>query len=164
MSFSRCLSGLHERSMTAIRAKAVCVCTRDDSILVGRAVDAVKQQTFYGPLGGGVEFGERADEAMRREMLEELNRELVDLELLGVVENIFTYEGTPGHEIVFVFDARFADATAYEIETLVGEESNGQRFEATWMPLRDFAPGGPPLYPTGTYELVAETFARRRAE
>jgi ADP-ribose pyrophosphatase YjhB (NUDIX family) len=64
-----------------IRAKAVCVCRDGDRILVGPGTDAVKGQTFYGPLGGGVEFGERAADAIRREMLEELGVELGEVVL-----------------------------------------------------------------------------------
>jgi hypothetical protein len=41
------------------------------------------------------------------------------------------------------------------LPVLTGEESNGQRFEARWMPLSEFAPGGPPLYPHGLYDLLA---------
>jgi len=137
-----------------IRAKAVCVCRDGDRILVGPGTDAVKGQTFYGPLGGGVEFGERAADAIHREMLEELGVELGEVVLLGVLENIFTYEGEPGHEIVFVFDARLVDHSLYARDLITGEESNGQRFEAIWLPVHHFVPGGPPLYPHGLYELL----------
>ena len=139
-----------------IRAKAVCVCRDGERILVGAGMDSVKQQTFYGPLGGGVEFGERAADAIRREMLEELNVELGEIVLLGVLENIFTYEGEPGHEIVFVFDARLVDESLYGRDLITGEESNGQRFEALWLPVHDFGPGGPPLYPHGLYDLLTD--------
>jgi ADP-ribose pyrophosphatase YjhB (NUDIX family) len=80
----------------SIRAKAVCVCRRSDCILVGPGLDSVKGEMFYGPLGGGVEFGERAADAIRREMFEELGVQLGDVTLLGVLENIFTYDGAPG--------------------------------------------------------------------
>ena len=136
-----------------IRPKAVCVCRRGDAILVNAAYDSVKNETFYGPLGGGVEFGERAEEAVRREMREEIGVELADVRLLGVLENIFVYEGHPGHEIVFVFEAGLRDTTLYDREELVGDEE-GMRFVARWVPLERFANGGPPLYPDGLYELL----------
>ena len=146
----------------SVRPKVVCVCWSGDRILVGPGYDSVKRQTFYGPLGGEVEFGERASEAAIREIREELGVELTELRLLGVLENIFTYEGEPGHEIVFIYDARLTDPALYEREELVGEESNGQRFVARWMPLETFAPGGPPLYPHGLYELLSSGSAGRR--
>ncbi|MGZ8377882.1 MAG: NUDIX hydrolase [Gemmatirosa sp.] len=146
-----------------VRPKAVCVCSRDDRILVNAALDAVKGEQYYGPLGGGIEFGERAADAVARELREEIGVAITDVRLLGVLENLFTYEGTASHEIVFVFDARLADASLYAHASLVGEESNGQAFVARWMPLATFAPGGPPLHPDGLYELLCEVRRGRRA-
>ncbi|HET7228387.1 MAG TPA: NUDIX hydrolase [Longimicrobium sp.] len=137
-----------------IRPKAVCVVRRGAEILVCGAVDAVKGETFYGPLGGGIEFCEHAADAVCREMMEELGAELADVRLLGVLENIFTYQGRPGHEIVFVFIGRFADASLYERDELRWTESDGTEWRAEWLPLGHFAPGGPPLYPTGIVDLL----------
>jgi 8-oxo-dGTP pyrophosphatase MutT (NUDIX family) len=116
----------------------------------------VKGETYYGPLGGGVEFGERAADAVRREMMEELGAELARVRLLGVLENIFTYEGRPGHEIVFVYRGWFADASLYERDELRWTESDGTEWLARWMPLEHFARGGPPLYPAGVYALLSQ--------
>jgi ADP-ribose pyrophosphatase YjhB (NUDIX family) len=74
---------------------------------------ADKQETFYRPLGGGIEFGETAEEALRRELREELDVELGTARLIGVLENLFRFRGVPGHEIVFVFDAVVADPGFY---------------------------------------------------
>ena len=139
--------------MASIRPKAVCVCRRGDSILVGHGYDAVKAQAFFGPPGGGIEFGETAANAVRREMREELGAELDDLMLRGVLENVFTLEGQPGHEIIFVFEARLMDAAMYEREEITLTEGE-QASVARWVPLTHFAPGGPPLYPTGLFELL----------
>lgn len=139
--------------MSAIRPKAVCVVRRGDAILVAAAHDVATGETFYGPPGGGIEFGERAADAVRREFVEELDAELADVRLLGVLESVFTYEGRPGHEITFVFDGRLADAALYAREALAGVEGL-HPFEARWVPLARFADGGPPLYPTGLLELL----------
>jgi hypothetical protein len=45
---------------------------------------------------------------------EELAFEIGDPVQLGVLENRFEYRGKPGLEIVFVFDASFADRSAYD--------------------------------------------------
>lgn len=138
----------------SIRAKAVCICRRGDSILVGDGYDEVKQQAFFGPPGGGIEFGETAADAARREMREELGAEVDDLVLRGVLENLFTFEGQPGHEIVFVFEARLMDSAMYEREGIIlteGEQSTAAR----WVPLTHFGHGGAPLYPEGLFELLA---------
>jgi ADP-ribose pyrophosphatase YjhB (NUDIX family) len=103
---------------------------------VGAGHDASKGETFYGPPGGGIEFGERAVDAVRRELREELAADVRDVTLVGVLENIFTYEDQPGHEIVFVFEARLVDASLYEREEIAGVEGD-QPFVVRWIPLPD---------------------------
>lgn len=83
----------------------ICLFRNGDRILAAEGFDSVKQIQFYRPLGGGVEFGEHSRDALAREIKEELNAEIEDAQLLGVIENIFTHEGRQGHEVVFVYDA-----------------------------------------------------------
>ena len=137
-----------------VRPLALCIVRRDDgSILVAAGYDEVKQQRFYRPLGGEIEFGETAAEAARRELLEEIGAEVTGLRLLATFENIFTYRGTRGHELVWALEGRFTDASMYEGEVVVCEES-GARFEAHWVPLEVFVRGEAPLYPDGLLEAL----------
>ena len=64
---------------------------------------------IHRPPGGGIEFGETAQEALRREMLEELAAEVEVGPRLAVLENLFTFNGVPGHEWVVVHAARLLD-------------------------------------------------------
>ncbi|HEX6913055.1 MAG TPA: NUDIX domain-containing protein [Longimicrobium sp.] len=138
---------------SGIRPKVVCVFRRGAEILVGAHHDRVKGETFWGPPGGGIEFQEYSLDALRREMSEELAAELEDVALLGVIENVFTHQGRPKHEIAFVYRARFADAAFYAMDEIMGDEG-GEPYPVKWMPIAHFAPGGPPLYPTGLYALL----------
>jgi ADP-ribose pyrophosphatase YjhB (NUDIX family) len=138
-----------------LRALAVCVVRRDDSILVFEGHDRLKDQTFYRPLGGTIEFGEASSEAVKREFREEIGTELVDLSLLGVLENIFTYEGNPGHEIIFVYEGRLESEKLYQIQETTGVEDGGGTFRVIWKSLSDFVPGGDPLYPDGLLDLLS---------
>ena len=71
---------------------------QDDRILVSEADDPVKQDKFYRALGGGVEFGETSLNALRREFQEEIQTDVTNIHYLGCLENLFTYNGQPGHE------------------------------------------------------------------
>jgi ADP-ribose pyrophosphatase YjhB (NUDIX family) len=94
-----------------IRTVALAVCHDGRGrILVERGYDRVRDEPFLRAIGGGVEFGERAVEALAREWREELGLELKAPALLGVLENRFTSNGRAGHEVIFVFAARLADA------------------------------------------------------
>lgn len=137
-----------------IRAIALCVCRRGDRILVAEGHDSKKGETFYRPLGGTIEFGEHGEETVRREFMEEIGAELVDVRYLGMLENIFTYEGARGHEIVLVYDCHLADETLYEKDAILGNEL-GTPFKAVWKRLDEFRPGMPPVYPDDLLELLS---------
>ncbi len=126
---------------------------RDNALLVFEGHNHVKGETFYRPLGGGIEFGERSWEALRREFREELGAELVGVRYLATLENIFTCNGQRGHEIVLLYEATLADQSFYERETFEVHEET-ETLMARWMSLREFQEGGPPLYPDGLLELL----------
>ncbi len=139
-----------------IRVIALCVLRRDDTILVERDYDRVLQQTYYRPPGGGLLFGERAADAVRREMREELGVELGDLQPLGVLENLFVFEDEPGHEIVFVFAARALDDALYRSDAVALLEDDGSRHVAEWQHLDRLAGPDTLLYPPGLLSLIPE--------
>ena len=140
-----------------VRVKAICLFTSADRLLAVDGFDPTKQRSFWVPVGGRVEFGETSTEAIVREVREELSMEITDLRLLGVLENIFEFDGGDGHEIVFVYDARFADSLMYDqavISVMAGDEA----FTAHWID--PFAPeNGSPLYPEGLLGLLSNDHA-----
>src|SRR5687768_15149006 len=135
-----------------IRVVALCVFRRGESILVTEGVDPVTRARFARPIGGAVEEGERSADAVVREVREEIEREVTALRLLGVLENHFTYQGRPGHEIVFVYEAQFVDADAYERAELPMREP-GWDSPALWRRLDAFGPDCR-LVPEGLAELL----------
>jgi hypothetical protein len=137
-----------------IRPIAICLIHHAGTIL---GYDAVKSQIFYRPLGGTIEFGESSRQAVSCELREEIDAELTNLTYLSTLENIFTYDGRPGHEIVMVYQADLANRGLYEQPLVVGHEDSGAPFNAVWRPLADFAGGQSPLYPDGLLELLKHT-------
>jgi 8-oxo-dGTP pyrophosphatase MutT (NUDIX family) len=136
-----------------IRVIAICVFRREESILVFDGYDSVKETYYSRPLGGGVELGETTREAVAREIAEELGLQIDALKLLGVLENIFVLDGQPKHEIVFVYDGRFIDATIYDRKELHGWEANGEPLRAVWRKLDSFDEGHR-LVPEGLWDLL----------
>ena len=137
----------------AIRAIAIGIFRRGDRILVGHGHDAVKGVRYCRPPGGAIEFGERAADALRREMLEEVRAEIDEPRLLGVLENTFMLEGVPRHEHVFVFETTFVDPAFYELPELPLYEA-GWDGRLTWESLDRFRNGAVPLYPEGLFDLL----------
>lgn len=139
-----------------IRPLALCVFRREDLIFVSRGYDSRKDESFYRPIGGRIEFGERGADALAREVREEINAAVCDLVYLGTLENIFTYEGKPHHEIVMIYDGCFRDpAMNLDDYTVAGVDDGEILYQACWKRLDYFrADNAPPLYPAGLLNLL----------
>ncbi len=92
----------------AIRVIALAVLQRGDGkLLLSKGEDTVKNEVFYRCIGGGVEFGEKGEQTLIREFREEIGKDIVVEKFIGVAENIFEWQGKPGHEIVLFYKCRF---------------------------------------------------------
>ena len=140
--------------MNRIRPIAICLFRRDGKILVFRGYDPAKDATFFRPLGGGIEFGEHSTDTIRREIREEIGAEVEKLVYLGTLENIFTYNNTPGHEIVQVYDGVLTDTSLYEQAVLPGHEDSGKTIDILWKHLDEFGPGKATLHPDGLLAIA----------
>jgi 8-oxo-dGTP pyrophosphatase MutT (NUDIX family) len=139
-----------------IRPLAICVFCNHNRILVNQGYDQVKDEFFYRPLGGAIEFGESSKETIGRELMEEVNAEVdqESLRYLGALENIFMFNGSPGHEIVLVYDGVLQESGLYEQAEIKGREANGEEIRAVWKDLDEFITGTSILYPTGLVEML----------
>jgi ADP-ribose pyrophosphatase YjhB (NUDIX family) len=140
-------------SASVIRPVAIGIFRRADSILVGHGDDTQKGERYCRPPGGAIEFGERAADALRREIREEVHTEITEPTLLGVLENTFQLEGVPKHELVFVFDTAFSDDALYQLAEVPLFEP-GWHGRLTWEPIGAFRRGRIPLYPDGLLSLL----------
>jgi 8-oxo-dGTP pyrophosphatase MutT (NUDIX family) len=141
--------------MNRIRPLAICLFRHNDCILVAEGYDPVKKENFYRPLGGGIEFGEYSEQTIRRELLEEIGAEVCELKYLSTLENIFVFNGTPGHEIVQVYNGSLRDVRLYEQTVIVGQEVDiNDSFRAVWKRIDEFGEGKSVLYPTGLLEIL----------
>lgn len=135
-----------------IRPIALGVIRRQHELLVFEGRDDVKNETYYRPLGGGVEFGEHSRDALEREFREELDADIEVGPLLGVLENVYTWRGNPGHEIAFLYEATFVDQSRYEHEEMKILDDPAT---ARWVAVDDFTRGSKILYPNGLTSLLS---------
>lgn len=135
-----------------IRAKVVCLFAQGDRWLLTEGLDPLTQQTYWMPIGGGIEFGETSQQAIEREIFEEIGAQAQDFQCLGVLENHFCFAGQAGHEIVFVYRARFVDPIWYQQTQMTGVESNGMQFRVDWISRSQF--DQQPIYPDGIQQWM----------
>ena len=112
-------------------------------------------------IGGSVEFGETHREAIIREVDEELGAQIRQLTFLGVVENIFEFNGEPGHELVALYSGTLEPEVPREGGTLT--ESNGDRIPVVWREIDD-ADIDIPLYPAVATTWIREAVAAVTAQ
>lgn len=126
-----------------------------NQFLFHKSYDKVKDESFYRPLGGGVEFSETGKSALEREIMEEISQEIIVSGQMVAFENIFTFEGHHGHEIIMLFTASFKDTQVYSKKELDIFESGIAISKAVWRSLAEIQAEGAKLYPKGLDEVIA---------
>jgi 8-oxo-dGTP pyrophosphatase MutT (NUDIX family) len=142
-----------DRSYIRTKALAVLLNEARTHNAVIRFTDSTREpQHFHRLVGGSVELGERSVDAMVREIDEELGTTLREPRLLGVLENVFVFEGESGHEIVFVYAGELADP---DVIPPVGGwfQDNGEPMFVEWRAVEDSGHEWP-LYPEGAGDLA----------
>ncbi|MBG1264953.1 NUDIX hydrolase [Nostoc sp. WHI] len=137
-----------------IRILALGLIRDGERIFVSEGYDPVKQETFYRALGGGVDFGETSRDALQREFQEEIQADLTNIRYLGCIENLFTFSGRQGHEIIQLYQCGFADSKFYQLESLVFSESESHQHKALWIDISRFKSGELRLVPEVFFEYL----------
>lgn len=133
-----------------IRPIALGLAIKNGKVLVSEGYDKVKDQTFYRCLGGGIEFLEKSQEALKREFKEEIGADITVKDFLGLEENIFTFNGKNGHELIFIYKVDINDCDYKEEYTIIDEVNSF----AKWMDIEQFKNGKEILYPTAVIEYL----------
>ncbi|GAB1540707.1 NUDIX hydrolase [Scytonema sp. NUACC21] len=129
-----------------IRILALGLIRDGDRTFISQGYDPTNQQTFYRAMGGGVDFGETSLEALKREFQEEIQADLTNIQYLGCLENLFTFNGQPGHEIIQLYQCDFVDPKFYQLEKLEFNEGK-RRKTALWVDINRFKSGELRLVP-----------------
>ena len=137
-----------------IRPVVRCVIGRGNEVLLIRE-DGLEDDlpAHWFPPGGGIDFWETAEEALKREVQEELGARIVDLAFLGVLEARWMLGEEHHHHLCLIYEDGFADPAMYEREEFVITEPT-VALTARWMPIDTFRSGPEPLHPRGLFELL----------
>lgn len=86
-----------------VRASGIII--HDNKILLHKNIN----EDHYALIGGRVAIGESSEEALKREIMEELGKEAQIIENLTTVENFFEMKDKKYYEILFVHKLEFKD-------------------------------------------------------
>lgn len=133
------------------RAKAFGIAIHHGRLLVQEYHTG--DETYYRPLGGSIELGEKSAHTVIREFQEELHTEVEIINYLGCLENIFHLDGEIGHEIIQLYSLRLLDMSLYEMEILnIPDEQTLS--DAKWISLTAFIQKEKILYPDGILKYI----------
>ena len=97
------------------RAKAFGIAIHHGRLLVQEYHTG--DETYYRPLGGSIELGEKSAHTVIREFQEELHTEVEITNYLGCLEHLHL-DGEIGHEIIQLYSLRLLNMSLYEMEIL----------------------------------------------
>ena len=134
-----------------IRPIALGLVIKDNKLLVSEGFDKVKNEIFYRCLGGGIEFLEKSEEALKREFLEEINVDIAVKDFLGISENIFTYQGKNAHELILFYSIEISDENYQEEYKVI--DDHGETI-AKWIDINEFKNKNKTLYPKEVFKSI----------
>ena len=134
-----------------IRPIALGLAIKNNKLLVSEGFDKVKNETFYRCLGGGIEFLEKSEEALKREFLEEINVDITVKNFLGILENIFTYQGKKAHELILFYSIEISDENYQEEYKVI--DDHGETI-AKWIDIDEFKNKNKILYPKEVFKYI----------
>ena len=128
----------------------------ESKILVYKVEDEIKKKSFFRLIGGHIDFGESASDALKREFKEEINQKIKIIQKLDVFENIFVYKGNDQHEFVSLFEIEFLNKDIYKKKNIIGHEGPHRTFNARWIKIQEFKNNNKVLYPPNILRYLSK--------
>ena len=112
-----------------LNVRAAGIIIHNNKVLTHRNLNS----NHYTFIGGRVEIGEDSATTVKREIEEELGKEVEIIEHGGVIENIFEMQGTKYHEMLFMHRAEFVDEEDQKIEYTLKNREGKDYLQYEWI-------------------------------
>ena len=112
-----------------IRACAIII--HDNKLLVHNNVN----ESHVALVGGRVKIGESSEQTLKREIMEEMGKEIEILEYVSTIENFFEADDMPYHEIMFVYRVDFKNEEDKKIIETIHNVEGEDELRYDWIDL-----------------------------
>lgn len=121
-----------------LNCRAAAIITHNGKILFHKNT----AEEHYALVGGRVQINESSDDTVKREIMEELGKEIELTGYVATVENFFEARGKKYHEIMFVHEAEFVDQADKMITTTIQNIeleniAKGKHIQYEWIDIAD---------------------------
>lgn len=116
-----------------LNIRAACIIKHNNKVLLHKSDD----KDHYCLIGGRVEIGENSENTIRREIIEELGKEIDIIGYVSTIENFFEFEGSKYHEYMFVYEAEFKNEKDKLIEDTLCNIEGKDYLKYYWVDLKD---------------------------
>lgn len=115
-----------------LNVRAAGVIIHNGKVLAHRNINS----NHYALIGGRVEIGEDSSNTIKREIKEELGKDIEITGYIATIENFFEMKGSKYHEILFIHKAEFTEEEDQKIECTMKNIEEKEYLQYEWLDLR----------------------------
>ncbi len=133
-----------------LNVRAAGVIIHNNKVLVHKNVNS----DHYALVGGRIEIGENSVDTIKREIKEELGKDIEITGYISTIENFFEMKGSKYHEIMFVHKVEFVNEEDKRIEYTLENIEGKDYLKYEWLELDKIEQY--PLWPKAIREVLKE--------
>lgn len=114
-----------------LNVRAAVIIIHNNKILTHRNMES----NHYALLGERVEIGENSEKTVKREVIEEIGKEIELTGYISTIENFFEMKSSKYHEIMFVYKAEFKREEDKKITETIKNIEGKDYLQYEWLDL-----------------------------
>lgn len=133
-----------------LNVRAACMIKHNNKVLVHRNINS----DHYCLIGGRVKIGEDSETTIKREVKEEIGKEIEITGYIATIENFFEMKGSKYHEYMFIYQAEFKEKKDKLIEEELKNIEGKDYLKYVWLDLNKISEH--PILPQVVKEILKE--------